>query len=145
MTEKYVPAKLRREVGERASYCCEYCRCQENFSPQTLSIEHIIPRNRGGQTIAENLAYACQGCNSHKSTKTTAPDEFTNKMVPLFNPRQQQWSEHFTWNEDYSEIVGLTPIGRATLIALHLNRHSLINLRRALYLTGKHPPLEEHE
>jgi len=52
------------------------------------------------------------------------------------------WSEHFRWSEDFSEIVGMTPTGRATVEMLKLNRRGLVNLRGVLYAMGKHPPLE---
>jgi len=96
---------------------------------------------KDGPTAAENLALSCQGCNSHKFTKTEAIDPLTKQPVPLFNPRIQQWTEHFTWNQDCSLVIGLTPIGRATVAALHLNRPGVINLRQALYAVGKHPPI----
>lgn len=59
--------------------------------------------------------------------------------VPLFNPRQQLWQEHFAWNADYTIVIGLTSVGRATITVLHLNRQGLMNLRRALFALGAHP------
>lgn len=61
-------------------------------------------------------------------------------MVELFNPRQQQWQEHFCWSEDYTRIIGVTSTGRATVDALHMNRPGLVNMREVLYMVGKHPP-----
>lgn len=96
MTEsKYIPAKLRRLVAKRADYICEYCRSQESFSAESFSVEHILPRFSGGETVAENLAFSCQGCNSHKARKTKAIDPVSESVVPLFNPRTQNWNEHF--------------------------------------------------
>jgi hypothetical protein len=63
-------------------------------------------------------------------------------LVPLFNPRQQRWDEHFAWSEDSLRITGLTPVGRATVEALQLNREGLVNMRRVLYAVGEHPPQE---
>jgi hypothetical protein len=87
-----------------------------------------------------NLALACRGCNLYKSDKTTAIDPISNRTVPLFHPRRQQWNDHFSWNQDGTQIVGLTPIGRATVAALNLNREGLVNLRRTLHQCGEHPP-----
>ena len=42
-------------------------------------------------------------------------------MVPLFNPRQQVWAEHFIWTLDGLEIRGTTTTGRATCNRLDLN------------------------
>lgn len=140
--KKTIPAALRRLVKSRARQLCEYCRIIEDFSPQSFVIEHIFPRILGGETEEENLAYSCQGCNSHKAVKISAVDPVMEENAPLFNPRTQTWREHFVWNEDFTEIIGLTATGRATVEALHLNRRGLRNLRRVLYQTGEHPPME---
>jgi 5-methylcytosine-specific restriction endonuclease McrA len=140
MPEKRVTARQRQIVAERARHCCEYCRSQVRFATQLFSVEHIQPRSRGGKTTLDNLALACQGCNGHKYTKTEGNDPVTAEMVPLYNPRQQHWDDHFRWNEDFSLIVGISPVGRATVEILKLNRENLINLRQVLYAMGEHPP-----
>ncbi|HID50453.1 MAG TPA: hypothetical protein EYP41_00240 [Anaerolineae bacterium] len=61
-------------------------------------------------------------------------------MVPLFDPRRDLWIDYFVWTEDFSLIIGLTPIGRATIEVLKLNRPSVVNLRRVLQAVRKHPP-----
>ncbi|RIK58725.1 HNH endonuclease [candidate division KSB1 bacterium] len=142
MSEKRVPAKLRQKVIEQAKECCEYCLSQACFATESFAVEHIKPRSRGGQTISGNLALACPGCNGHKHVKTKVLDPVTGKLVPLFHPRRQKWQDHFRWSGDYTQIVGLTAIGRATIEALQLNRQSLVNLRQMLYVWGEHPPFE---
>jgi len=140
MPNIYVSKALKSLIEKRANRCCEYCRNQRAFASHSFHFEHIIPKSNGGKTVAENMAYACGGCNNHKYTKTLAIDSFSKKMVPLFNPRKQNWSEHFIWNEDHSLIIGTTPTGRATLDTLKLNREGLPNLRKVLKAAGKHPP-----
>ena len=136
---------LRRLVAGRAHGCCEYCRSQASYAMQPFSVEHVVPRSRGGPSGAENLALSCQGCNNHKYTKTEARDPVSGAVVPLFSPRAQRWSDHFAWNADASLVIGLTPTGRATVVALRLNREGLVNLRRVLFENGSHPPPEvEH-
>lgn len=142
MTKKRVPAELRRLVVERARNGCEYCRYPGRYAPQTPPVDHIIPREAGGLTTGENLAQSCQGYNGHKAAKTSASDPVTGHLVPLYHPRQQRWDEHFAWSEDSLRIIGLTPVGRATVEALQLNREGLINMRRVLYAVGEHPPQE---
>ena len=44
------------------------------------------------------------------------------------------------WHEESTEILGISPLGRATVLRLHLNRIGLINLRRVLWQAGLHPP-----
>ena len=140
MAKARVSSRLRRQVAERAGGCCEYCRSQERFAMQAFSAEHIAPRSQRGQTYPENLAWACQGCNNHKYDKSSARDPLTGEIVPLFHPRRQRWADHFAWNEDGTLILGLSPIGRATVEALQLNRKGLVNLRRILFAVQEHPP-----
>jgi hypothetical protein len=130
----------RTRVAERAKGCCEYCRSQEQYSPDSFSIEHIVPLSKGGKDTLDNLAFFCQGCNNRKYTSTKAFDLISQTTVPLFNPRQQKWTEHFAWSEDGSLILGLSPIGRATVEKLQLNRNGLVNLRHILFDAGEHPP-----
>lgn len=140
---EYIAVKLRNLVKKRASEVCEYCRLSAEFSPQPFCFEHILPKAAGGQTSAANLAYACQGCNAFKATRTQFIDELTNAPAKLFHPREAKWSEHFTWSKDFTKVVGLTAPGRATVKALQMNRLGLVNLRRVLFAAGRHPPDED--
>lgn len=119
--------------------CCEYCGSQEAYSPDTFSVEHIIPLFKGGQNELDNLCNACQGCNNRKFVSTEAVDPLTGEIVPLYNPRHDSWDDHFAWNEDITLIVGLTPVGRATVQKLDLNRKGVVNLRKLLNARGLHP------
>ncbi len=107
---------------------------------QSFSVEHIVPRNRGGEFSWDNLALACQGCNNHKYLRIEARDAVSGNIVPLFHPRRHDWKDHFAWNDDATLIIGLTPTGRATVASLHLNREGLVNLRKILVGAGEHPP-----
>ncbi len=140
MTDAYVSNELRALVTERARGCCEYCRSQARFATQTFSVEHVLPRNRGGATVSGNLALSCQGCNNHKYNKTVGVDPVSGASVALFHPRSGRWDAHFAWSHDAARVIGLTPTGRATVEALRLNREGVVNLRRVLYAAGEHPP-----
>lgn len=142
-TSERISLSLRRQVSERAQGFCEYCHCPALFTNASFHCEHIRPRNAGGRTTLDNLAWACPWCNSHKYTKTHAQDPRTGRRVPLFNPRRQQWSRHFAWTTDFMYIIGRTSTGRATVDTLHLNRPQLLNLRRLLHAAGEHPPKVE--
>jgi 5-methylcytosine-specific restriction endonuclease McrA len=96
MSSEYIPVSLKQLVFDRARGMCEYCRSQAKFAIDPLVIDHIQPVSRGGKTISENLALACQTCNNYKYTKTEAPDPVTNQAVSLFHPRQMIWQDHFT-------------------------------------------------
>lgn len=100
MFDSRVTAQLKKVVAERAQGCCKYCRSQARFAIQPFSIEHIISRSQGGKTTLDNLALSCQGCNNHKYNKIEGRDPVSGDIVPLYNPRQQQWSDHFGWNDE---------------------------------------------
>jgi hypothetical protein len=91
-------------------------------------------------THFKNAVLACQGCNNLKYTSVEARDPATGELAALYHPRRHRWSDHFTWNEEYTMVVGRTPTDRATVEKLQLNRDSLLNLRRVLRKGGQHPP-----
>jgi hypothetical protein len=64
----------------------------------------------------------------------------SGERVPLYHPRKHAWRAHFAWNEERTRALGLTAIGRATIVALDLNRTGVVNLRRVPYAFGEHPP-----
>lgn len=106
-----------------------------------LEIEHILPRARGGTDDEANLWLACHLCNQHKSDKVDGFDQQTKTRVPLFNPRTQSWWEHFAWSADGLRILGMTPIGRAMVAALHLDDDPTALMVRGYWvLAGWHPP-----
>ena len=76
-------------------------------------------------------------------------DRITQTIVPLFNPRQQQWSQHFIWTSDGKEILGTTPSGRATCDRLDLNdtrypeSESIRSARELWTRVGLHPPIND--
>lgn len=135
-------SRRKEAVRSRARGICEYCHSQESFATQSFSVDHIIPPQAGGGDGEDNLAFACQGCNNHKYNRTTAIDPVTDELVRLFHPRLDRWDDHFIWSHDFTRVVGLTPVGRATVQALQLNRVGLVNLRRTLFRCGEHPPVD---
>ncbi|MDX2070628.1 MAG: HNH endonuclease signature motif containing protein [Haliscomenobacter sp.] len=140
MARIYITQTLRKKIIALAHNRCEYCQSMADYSNQPFVIEHIIPVVKGGQTIEENLAFACDGCNGHKYDKISGIDPFDKIEVPLFHPRTDHWNDHFEWNEDYTQILGKTSTGRATIVTLKLNRSGLINSRSVFVLVGLHPP-----
>jgi len=135
-----VGRQTRQLVAERARRCCEYCRSQEAFSPDRFQIDHVIPGSKGGTDDAGNLAWSCGGCNNAKSDHLRAVDPESGASSPLFNPRADVWMEHFRWSDDRLRIEGVSPVGKATVVALSLNRPNLIRLREVLRDAAAHPP-----
>jgi len=54
----------RDDVFARDGYRCVYCG--ESFPPESLTVDHVQPRVRGGDNSAGNVVTACGGCNVHK-------------------------------------------------------------------------------
>ena len=96
-----ISKKIRKEVRDRAKGYCEYCLCFDTYVPVPFTMEHILPKVKGGTDEPSNLAYSCTHCNGAKYSKTSALDTLTNKEVDLFNPRVHKWKEHFRWNDDF--------------------------------------------
>lgn len=61
----------RRTVLARDNYQCQYCGCTPGKS--NLTLDHVLPRSRGGQNTWENIVAACRRCNQRKGCRT--PDE----------------------------------------------------------------------
>jgi len=142
MSQTYISVELRSAVASAARGRCGYCLSRQDIIGIRLHFEHIIPRVAGGQTIAGNLWLACPLCNGFKGTQTHAVDPETGELAPLFNPRMQNWYEHFAWSEDGTEIVGQTTVGRATTLALQLNNEYIVPARRRWVAAGWHPPTD---
>jgi len=58
----------------------------------------------------------------------------------LYNPRKDKWNMHFQWNDECTHIIGITPKGRATVVALKMNRINVVNQKKVLKFYGVHPP-----
>jgi hypothetical protein len=145
-----ISKSLYEVVRQRARFRCEYCHYIELLSSAPLSIDHIQPQSFGGTDDPDNLALACRRCNERRYNFTTGIDPETESEVPLFNPRQQQWSEHFIWSADALQIVGKTSIGRATCHRLDLNderrEEPFIQKARQLWVLGRlHPPKDDEQ
>jgi len=143
MVRVYVPVEMGRRVREAAGERCGYCLSPQHLVLGRLQFEHLIPRCKSGQTEEPNLWLSCALCNNYQGDRTTAADPETGETVPLFNPRTQNWFEHFRWSEDGLRISGLTVTGRATVRALHLSDDPDALLVRSYWvLAGWHPPKE---
>ena len=74
----------RRTVLARDHYTCQYCGRQP--SRKDLTVDHILPRSRGGHTAWENVVTACQRCNGRKGNRT--PEEAGMSLLsPPVRPR----------------------------------------------------------
>jgi len=134
------PQEWRERLAEQARNRCGYCLTQEVVSGVHLTLEHVIPQSKGGQTDDSNLWLSCRLCNESKGVLTEFTDLQSGSLVPLFNPCTQIWPEHFTWDETGTRIVGLTSTGRATIDALDLNSEFRVRARAIWVEADWHPP-----
>jgi HNH endonuclease len=140
-----IPKHLHALVRERGKHRCEYCHYPEILSTAPLSIEHTLPQSLGGRDDFDNLALACRRCNEKRYNFITGIDPLTNQKEPLFNPRRNNWAEHFTWSSDGIYLIGTSAIGRATCNRLDLNDEKreepfIQSARKQWVASGLHPP-----
>lgn len=134
----YVSAELRQRVVERANSRCEYCLLhQRDAALFDHEIDHIIAKKHRGQTTSDNLTLACFECNRYKGSDISSIDPQTNKVIPLFNPRQDSWADHFTF--EGPSIIPLTAVGRVTVFLLRLNVEPRVRRREGLIALGRYP------
>lgn len=140
MSRSYIAKALREEVAADARHRCGYCRTSARITGTPMEMDHIIPESLGGPTARDNLWLACSMCNDHKGNRIAATDPISGEVVRLFDPRRQSWADHFEWSLTGDTILGKTAIGRATVVAVRLNRAEIVEARRCWVIAGWHPP-----
>ena len=84
----------RKNVLRRDRFRCQYCGAREH-----LTIDHVMPRSRGGKDTWENLVAACTGCNARKGCRT--PDEAAMPLVRRpFRPSHVMFIRDYVGNVD---------------------------------------------
>ncbi len=67
----------RKNIFRRDNYTCQYCS-----STESLTIDHVIPKSKGGKSTWENLVTACMRCNNKKDNKSLHEVGMTLKIEP---------------------------------------------------------------
>ncbi len=70
----------RRGVFSRDHYTCQYCGATPPL--EGLTVDHVVPRSRGGKTIWENITTACEKCNGRKGNRTPVEAEMKLRTKP---------------------------------------------------------------
>lgn len=125
-----MPKFSRKKVWERANGNCEYCQLSQEDSVLPHELDHIRAKKHRGPTTMQNTCLACAQCNGAKGSDVTSFDTETDELVPLFNPRKDDWDEHFFWNGPV--LRGRTPKARATIELLRINDADRVEHRRLL-------------
>lgn len=127
-------AATRDLVRFRAGERCEYCGLRQVHSKLRHHVEHIVAKQHGGSSEADNLALACHRCNLRKGPNLTGIDPQTGEIARLFHPRRDQWLDHF--GVEGVLIRGISAIGRATVHVLDLNDARRLELRAEILKGG---------
>jgi hypothetical protein len=135
-----VSASERAAIEQRAGHRCEYCHVLTRGQVAPFPIDHVHPVSGGGPTLLVNLALTCPGCNGHKWKHTDGVDPVTGEVCRLFNPRSDEWAEHFEWSTvEVGVLIGKTPCGRATINRLQINDPLQVTTRELLAQLGLFP------
>ena len=137
MSVTYLSMAIRQLVRARAGLRCEYCHLAEGDAFLPHEPDHIVGEKHGGTSAADKLALSCFDCNRFKGSDVASYDPESGALVPLFNPRTQVWSEHFTTFG--GEIIGSTPVGRATARLLKFNLPVRVEVRTVLAEKQRRP------
>jgi hypothetical protein len=132
-----IPSRLRQLVRERSSLRCEYCLIAEDDAYFPHEPDHVIAVKHGGATSAENLALACFDCNRFKGSDIASIDVDTGALSPLFHPRSDDWTAHFTTGT--GRVLARTAVGRVTVALLRINLAARVEVRRELAALGRWP------
>jgi hypothetical protein len=136
-----VSLELRQMVFERAGGLCEYCRLSQVTQVATFPVDHVLPISAGGKTEQDNLALACPRCNAAKWTHTSVSDPQSGELIRLYDPRRDNWSDHFQWSvTDPTWLEARSSTARGTIELLDLNSQHRRQVRHWLIVLGLHPP-----
>ena len=95
----------RRVVIKRDQYCCKYCG--DKLTSANLTIDHILPKSRGGLTSYNNCVVCCQLCNGKKANRT--PEEAGLILLggnSFSAPMRSHLLNHGDfWHESWDEFI----------------------------------------
>ena len=83
-------ALSRKNILMRDRYTCQYC--QRTLNSGELTLDHVVPRSRSGETTWENLVACCHRCNNHKGNRT--PEEAGMRLLRQPRPFTLHTSRH---------------------------------------------------
>lgn len=103
----------RSNVFSRDKFMCQYCG--NIHHPRDLTLDHILPRSKGGKTTWENIVTACKPCNHGKGdNEKIRPKRLPDKpnFYQLLNNKNftihiqyPQWLSYLNWPEEYVRLV----------------------------------------
>lgn len=88
----------RKNVFKRDEHHCQYCARRVN----DLTLDHVIPRSRGGPTSWENVVACCKGCNAKKRDRT--PQEANMRLL------RKPFAPRFVFSSAYGVLPDIDPV-----------------------------------
>ncbi|MBE0415812.1 MAG: HNH endonuclease [Dehalococcoidia bacterium] len=99
----------RREVFRRDKYTCQYC----GRETRELTLDHVIPRHKGGRHTWENVVSACIPCNNHKAGRT--PQEAGMRLIRQpFSPHVSGYYVPREYIQRHNEWQRFLPLWQTT-------------------------------
>jgi len=74
-----VPRAVQRKISRRALFARDGWRCQYCGSTGKLTLDHVVPRSRGGDSVWENVVTSCAPCNLRKGNRL--PEEVQMRLI----------------------------------------------------------------
>jgi len=133
-----ISREQRRKIRLLAGNCCEYCRIAQTGRLLLFQVDHMIAVKHGGTDADDNLCLACSECNLYKGSNVAGIDPVTGQPVRLYDPRQQEWNDHFDIQPQAMRF-GRTPEGRVTILVLRLNDELRVRQRFGELRAGDYP------
>ncbi len=93
----------RREIFHRDNYTCQYCGAKS----KDLTIDHVVPRHRGGKHTWDNVVSACRSCNHRKGGKTLEETKMKLRRLP-YEPKGNSYYilyQHLQSYDEWSKFV----------------------------------------
>lgn len=93
----------RRNLFKRDHFTCQYCG--ERPGSDALTIDHVLPKSRGGQSDWENCVLACLDCNGRKSNRTPDEARMPLRKKPVRPKWQPLYARHDVRIESWSKFI----------------------------------------
>jgi 5-methylcytosine-specific restriction endonuclease McrA len=96
----------RRNVFKRDHWTCQYCGVQPGG--EELTIDHVVPRSRGGTSTWENCVLSCIACNKRKADRTPEQARMKLRRRPVRPAWKPLYARHEVRIESWSKFVSET-------------------------------------
>jgi 5-methylcytosine-specific restriction endonuclease McrA len=77
-----VPRAVKRKISRRALFARDEHRCVYCGSTNRLTLDHVVPRSRGGDSVWENVVTSCAPCNLRKGNRLLHEVEMRMLVTP---------------------------------------------------------------